>query len=143
MKLTMHTGAHWQVELPADWILKNDNQGVLKFKSSDGNYGLDIAVWNIQTMERTEQDILNQFSQTAMKVLDEMQGYQWSHNKVLLGAGDLLVDSLDADRLYRVVNRLIVDIPLVLNAGFHDYECTDINESNACLTPLLQTVYLT
>ena len=39
MKLTMHTGAHWQVELPADWILKNDNQGVLKFKSSDGNYG--------------------------------------------------------------------------------------------------------
>ena len=58
MKLTMHTGAHWQVELPADWILKNDNQGVLKFKSSDGNYGLDIAVWNIQTMERTEQDIL-------------------------------------------------------------------------------------
>ena len=37
MKLTMHTGAHWQVELPADWILKNDNQGVLKFKSSDGN----------------------------------------------------------------------------------------------------------
>lgn len=143
MNLAGHTGAHWRVDLPADWARRPDRDGVAYFEADDQRSGLYLATWDIHTTDRAPADVLDEFARHAVDALTDMPGHRWTHRTIPLGDGDVLVESVDAERHYRVLTRIIAGLPLVLRASFHDYAFTDVDESNARLGPMLQAVWLT
>lgn len=143
MRLTPHTGANWRVELPDDWTWQRESDGIAYFESADRRRGLYIAVWDIQATQRTQQDVLDEFARVTIANQDSLPDHHWIHRTVPLGDGDLLIESVDAGRGYRVLTRVITRLPLVLRAAFHDYAFTTVPESNAHLGSALQTVLLT
>lgn len=113
------------------------------FESADGHSGLHIAVLRAPSAQQDPQAVLNDLTHAAIASLDEQPGPPWSHQSVPLGDGDLLVDSQNPAQRQRVMRRLVAQLPLVLNAAFHDYAFTSVAESNARLGPPLQSLWLT
>ena len=100
-------------------------------------------MWNIHTTQRDIQEVLSDFSDDAIAGLNDLAEHRWSHQSVPLGEGDLLLDSQEAEYHHRVLRRIIAELPLVLNASFHDYAFADVPQSNARLGALLQSLRLT
>lgn len=144
MQLIQHTGAHWCVSLPEDWTFQRETgAGAAYYEAADSSAGLYIAVWNIHTTQRDIQEVLSDFSDDAIAGLNDLAEHRWSHQSVPLGEGDLLLDSQEAEYHHRVLRRIIAELPLVLNASFHDYAFADVPQSNARLGALLQSLRLT
>lgn len=71
-----------------------------------------------------------------------MPEHVWSHAQHMTGLGQALTDSFEHARTYRVVSRLVAQLPLVLRACFHDYSCQNLPDSSRILEPLLENVML-
>lgn len=142
MSLSTHTGANWRVELPDDWRKEREDEGVTYIESFDHKRGLYIAVWQVPDARRPEAEVVAEFASVTMANQDALSDHHWLHKTVPLGDGDLLIESVDEARGYRVLTRVIAQMPLVLRAAFHDYGYTDVPSSNAALGESLQSVRL-
>lgn len=142
MILTTHNGPHWQVDLPGDWTRHEDRDGVPYFESADGRGGLYIALWNVHSTERDVDEVLQTFVNATSEGQDEIPGCTWTHRTVPLDPGDVLLESIEPSNGHRILTRFIALLPLVLRASFHDYEFTNVQDSNAFLGPSLQAVWL-
>ena len=142
MSLSTHTGANWRVDLPEDWRQEREDEGVTYFESFDHKRGLYIAVWQVPDARRPAGEVLAEFASMTMAHQDTLAEHHWVHKTVPLGDGDLLIESVDQTRGYRVLTRVIAQMPLVLRAAFHDYAYTDVPTSNEALGAALQSVTL-
>ena len=142
MSLSTHTGANWRVDLPEDWRQEREDEGVAYFESFDHKRGLYIAVWQVPDARRPAGEVLAEFASMTMAHQDTLAEHHWVHKTVPLGDGDLLIESVDQIRGYRVLTRVIAQMPLVLRAAFHDYAYTDVPTSNEALGAALQSVTL-
>ena len=142
MSLSTHTGANWRVALPTDWRQLRQDDGVAYFESGDHARGLYIAVWQVPDARRNVAQVVAEFAAVTMEHQDALPDQHWLHKTVPLGDGDLLIESVDEVRGYRVLTRVIAQMPLVLRAAFHDYAYTDVPTSNRALGASLQSVLL-
>ena len=142
MSLSTHTGANWRVDLPEDWRQEREDEGVAYFESFDHKRGLYIAVWQVPDARRPAGEVLAEFATMTMAHQDTLAEHHWVHKTEPLGDGDLLIESVDQARGYRVLTRVIAQMPLVLRAAFHDYGYTDVPSSNEALGASLQSVVL-
>jgi len=143
MSLSTHTGANWRVDLPEDWRQEREDDGVAYFESFDHKRGLYIAVWQVPEARRPASEVVAEFAAMTMANQDALPEHHWVHKTAPLGdGGDLLIESVDEARGYRVLTRVIVQMPLVLRAAFHDYGYVDVPKSNEALHASLQSVML-
>ena len=143
MSLSTHTGANWRVDLPEDWRQEREDDGVAYFESFDHKRGLYIAVWQVPEARRPASEVVAEFAAMTMANQDALPEHHWVHKTAPLGdGGDLLIESVDEARGYRVLTRVIVQMPLVLRAAFHDYGYIDVPTSNEALGASLQSVVL-
>ena len=143
MSLSTHTGANWRVDLPEDWRQEREDEGVAYFESFDHKRGLYIAVWQVPEARRPASEVIAEFAAMTMANQDALPEHHWVHKtEPLSDGGDLLVESVDEARGYRVSTRVIVQMPLVLRAAFHDYGYVDVPTSNEALHASLQSVML-
>ena len=143
MSLSTHTGANWRVDLPEDWRQEREDEGVAYFESFDHKRGLYIAVWQVPEVRRPASEVVAEFAAMTMANQDALPEHHWVHKtEPLSDGGDLLIESVDEARGYRVLTRVIVQMPLVLRAAFHDYGYVDVPKSNEALHASLQSVML-
>ena len=143
MSLSTHTGANWRVDLPEDWRQEREDEGVAYFESFDHKRGLYIAVWQVPEVRRPASEVVAEFAAMTMANQDALPEHHWVHKtEPLSDGGDLLIESVDEARGYRVLTRVIVQMPLVLRAAFHDYGYVDVPTSNEALGASLQSVVL-
>ena len=143
MSLSTHTGANWRVDLSEDWRQEREDEGVAYFESFDHKRGLYIAVWQVPEVRRPASEVVAEFAAMTMANQDALPEHHWVHKtEPLSDGGDLLIESVDEARGYRVLTRVIVQMPLVLRAAFHDYGYVDVPKSNEALHASLQSVML-
>ncbi len=143
MSLSTHTGANWRVDLSEDWRQEREDEGVAYFESFDHKRGLYIAVWQVPEVRRPASEVVAEFAAMTMANQDALPEHHWVHKtEPLSDGGDLLIESVDEARGYRVLTRVIVQMPLVLRAAFHDYGYVDVPTSNEALGASLQSVVL-
>ena len=143
MSLSTHTGANWRVDLSEDWRQEREDEGVAYFESFDHKRGLYIAVWQVPEARRPASEVVAEFAAMTMANQDALPEHHWVHKtEPLSDGGDLLIESVDEARGYRVLTRVIVQMPLVLRAAFHDYGYVDVPKSNEALHASLQSVML-
>ena len=143
MQYQQHIGAHWRVNLPLGWRrVQTLPSGLTYFESSDQRFGLYVAVWEVQDQHRSPDETITEFVRSEIQALDDMLEHVWSHAQHMTGPGQALTDSFEHARTYRVVSRLVAQLPLVLRACFHDYSCQSLPDSNRILELLLENVML-
>ena len=145
----IHT-ASWQIRLPEDWIEKSHGDtGETYFESGDGTKGLYIATWNIPPSAddgtpNESRTVAQSFRSAEIASLKRMEGYAW---ELLLdefiATGNLVVTICDAwarPQSYRIASKVLADVPVVVRAAFHDYQCEDLEESQLYFAPIIHSL---
>ena len=142
MQMTTHRGAHWQIDLPSDWTLRKDDEGVAYFEAADGSAGLYIAVWDTHITDQPVAEVLDQFVAGSVEGQDKVPGCSWTRQTVRLEEGDWILDAVCAEKSHRIFTRYIAALPRVLSAAFHDYQFSSVPESTARIAPSLESMWL-
>ena len=136
----------WEIALPPAWQKRGETEtGELYFESEDGTKGMYIATWRIELEEgRSPVQVAQSFRKGALASLDAMAGYEWqlvadaSENVGL--ATIAVTDAWTEDRSYRIACKVLVQLPLVVRAAFHDYLCEDLAASQAYFGPIIESL---
>lgn len=84
------------------------------------------------------------FRSAELSSLKRMEGYAW----VLLVDEFIQVetrfmtfcDAWAPREGYRIASRVIADVPVVVRAAFHDYQCTSLEDSQAYFAPIIHSL---
>lgn len=142
MEMMTHNGPHWQVDLPSDWTLRDNSDGVAYFEAADGSAGLYIAVWDTHITDRPVAEVLDDFVAGSVQGQDNIPDSSWSRQITHLQEGDWILDAVWAEQRHRILTRYMAGLPLVLSASFHDYQFSSVAASNARFGPSLESIWL-
>jgi hypothetical protein len=143
---TMRTDT-WVLSLPSDWLEKEiTEEGSLNFESADGEKALYISTWNLgENITSSSKGVAESFKATDLSTLLDMDGYSWqiieeetTHSAT---ATIVVVDSLAEAKSYRIVGKILVRLPVVVRASFHDYACSNYAASKASFTSIIESLH--
>lgn len=136
----------WQLRLPEDWHEQGQSEsGEIYFESADGTKGVYIATWNIPASDGNDSRAIAQsFRSAEITSLKRMEGYAW----------ELLLDEFIAMETtfvticdawaraqgYRIASKVLAEVPVVVRAAFHDYQCEDLEESQLYFAPIIHSL---
>ena len=103
-----------QIDLPSDWTLRDNSDGVAYFEAADGSAGLYIAVWDTHITDRPVAEVLDDFVAGSVQGQDNIPGSSWSRQVTRLEESDWILDAVWADQQHRILTRYIAGLPLVL-----------------------------
>jgi hypothetical protein len=139
----------WFIQLPSDWVEKKTTLGAEKlyFESPDEAKGLYISTIRVGPDDhRSPMEHLKVVKGILEKSLNDMAGYKWVRiqDKAYadLETGELLLDNYDRENQYRIVTRVVVNLPYLSTVSVHDYLCDDLDASNELLLPILNSFLL-
>jgi hypothetical protein len=136
----------WQIRLPEDWHEQQQGEsGETYFESADGTKGLYIATWNIPASpDGDSRTVAQAFRRAEIASLKRMEGYEWELLLDEFMAVESLVmticDAWARARSYRITSKVLADVPVVVRAAFHDYQCDDLEESQRYFAPLIHSL---
>ena len=136
----------WVMNLPDDWEERKTADGKsLYFECKDGTKGMYIATWNLAADDRrTAEEVAGSFKAADLRALDAMAGYAWQIvNQVNRANGPACVavtDCLAAEKSYRCVGKILAAPPIVVKASFHDYACTNYQQSCDYFVPIIDSL---
>ncbi len=136
----------WTIALPSDWEDKGEDDGSTHyFESADGSKGVYLNTWFVdETDDETPTELAEMFRAVDMETLEEMEDCSWrimsDETQELPGATISVTDALAEASTYRIVGKILVRPPVVVRAAFHDYECTQYEESLAFFAPIIQSL---
>jgi hypothetical protein len=139
-------GSGWQLRLPADWTSKPSTlEGVSYFESRDTTKGVYVSAWHGGPQHSDEAEtLLEEFLQGERKKLLDMDGYHWTFTEERSFANDQslagIVDGYDSKKSYRILNKVIVNVPLIVRSSFHDYDCRDYEASKEFFAPIADSL---
>jgi hypothetical protein len=126
----------WQIRLPDDWREEDhpSESGEVYYESGDGSKGLYIATWNIPAApDNNSSTVAQSFRRMEIASLKRMEGYEW---ELLVDefiatetAAVTMCDAWAREKAYRIASKVMVEVPVIVRAAFHDYECIDLEES--------------
>jgi hypothetical protein len=135
----------WTIELPSDWVEvgKTGPDGVY-FESRDGTKGVYVSACRVEDGPLTVQEVAASFRSAGLASLREMQDYAW----VLVGdeggteedAAVRVTDAHAEKQGYRIVCKVLAELPVVVSAAFHDYLCRDLDESQRYFAPMVASL---
>jgi hypothetical protein len=136
----------WELLLPEDWQEQVPAEGAeTYFESRDGTKGVYIATWNIPKSAGSDSRTVAQaFRSAEVASLKRMEGYAW---EFLLDEFIVLetmfvtcCDALAKGQEYRIASKVIADVPVVVRAAFHDYECKSFEDSQTYFAPIIHSL---
>lgn len=136
----------WRMELPDDWIRKPDPApGQIYLEAPDGVAGIYISthVHNRSNGESAEV-VARDFNSVNSRMLNAMRNMDWQVLEVELGPTEFgasaILDFLDRTKEYRIACLVLVSLPWVVRASFHDYACSDLAESQKLYDQTVRTL---
>jgi hypothetical protein len=135
----------WTIHLPKDWNeSKQPNSQGFYFESADGSKGAYLSTWCFHDDPRSAQELLEHFQEVEVRSLHEMEGYAWKEiTKWCSETAELSVlgaDFFDQKAHYRIVTHLLVRLPWLVRASFHDYLCTNHANSRKFFQPIIDSL---
>jgi len=136
----------WQIRLPDDWREGEQREsGEIYYESGDGAKGLYIATWNIPAADGSDSRTVAQlFRSMELASFKRMEGYEW---EILLdefiemdARVTTLCDAWAKQRAYRIASKVLAEVPIVVRAAFHDYECVDLEQSFLYFSPIIHSL---
>lgn len=144
--LVSYASADWEIHLPLDWTGKGDTgAGEQYFESGDGTKGIYIGSWRIPPVEgRTTQQWVESFRNAEQASLLALGTYAWEllvDETVCLGTTAMAwADAWARPQSYRIASKVLLRVPLVVRAAFHDYLCDDLAASQSYFAPLIESL---
>ena len=136
----------WQIRLPEDWHEQPHGEvDEVYFESADGTKGLYIATWRVPAGEGNDsRTVAQSFRRAEVTSLKRMPGYSWELLLDEFIAVDSMVmticDAWAQAQAYRIASKVIADVPVVVRAAFHDYQCADLEESQRYFAPIIHSL---
>lgn len=137
----------WQIRLPADWQEQPAQEGSEEtyFESGDGTKGVYVATWNIPAGPGNDSRTVAQvFRRAEIASLKRMQGYEWEflvdEFVAVAPAFMTFCDAWAPAQGYRIASRVIADVPVVVRAAFHDYECRKLEDSQRYFSAIIHSL---
>jgi hypothetical protein len=136
----------WELLLPQDWQEQVPAEGAeTYFESRDGTKGVYIATWNFPASEGNDsRSVAQAFRSAEVSSLKRMEGYSWEflldEFVVLETMFVTFCDALAKQQEYRIASKVIADVPVVVRAAFHDYECKDFEVSQRFFSPIIHSL---
>ena len=128
--------------MPRGWKKGEAGDGVTCFESGDSTKGIYVSVW--KSSDPSAAEALERFERVKRTALLDMNGYAWSFPNEYHEAtqSKWLLDAYAEAKSYRIVNFVLVRFPVVLSAGFHDYDCRKYSESAAYFEPIIASLQI-
>jgi hypothetical protein len=137
----------WQIDLPGDWSERECSaEHTVYFESADGTKGAYFSTWCFRDDPRSARQILESFRSAELRTLSEMEDSRWesvgewssdTSESTVLGE-----DFLDRRAHYRIACQLIARLPWLVRSTFHDYDCTDYDESKQFFHPIIESMQI-
>lgn len=134
----------WQLMIPPDWEEQGeDENGILYFQSADQSKGFYISVLRLsQSDHKGDPDgVLQTIRAAEMDSFTQMEEYQWTFSEGSIPADgatrSAIVEAHDPAHQYRITAKIIVALPFVVRASFHDYACEDYDASRQYFDPII------
>lgn len=143
---TLSTGT-WRIRLPSDWAEKEQrSDGQIYLEATDGTKGVYLATWNLGSNPKSVNEELETFRRIELRSLHAMEGRSWRVIDEWKSDGPpfavLGLDALDEPRSYRIICQLLCDLPLIVRASFHDYDCSDYDASRHFFRPIIDSLLI-
>jgi hypothetical protein len=136
----------WKIRLPGDWQERECSSNQNYFESADGTKGVYLSTWTFPNDPRPIREIFESFRSVELRTLHAMKGSTWesvdnwnSCNPNLSMLGE---DFLDRQKCYRIIRQLIAQLPWLVRATFHDYDCSDYNASKQFFQPIIESLQI-
>ena len=139
----------WQIRMPEDWVEQTTSEsGEVYFESGDGSKGLYIATWNIPASDGNDsRTVAQSFRRAEVSSLKRMPGYSWElllDEFILMETAFVTIcDAWARARSYRIASKVLADVPVLVRAAFHDYQCDDLEESQLYFAPIIHSLQRT
>ncbi|HUR90896.1 MAG TPA: hypothetical protein VMZ74_17560 [Ramlibacter sp.] len=136
----------WQLRLPEEWHEQGQSEsGEAYFETQDGTKGVYVATWNIPASDKNNSRVVAQsFRSAEMASLKRMEGYEWElllDEFVALESMFITIcDAWAPAKAYRIASKVIADVPVVVRAAFHDYQCDDLEESQLYFAAIIHSL---
>ena len=135
----------WRVRLPADWQEKKSSaEDSHYFESEDGSKGAYFATWLLSEKGNTAQGELETFRRHELKSLEKMKDRKWAVRDQWTAESAQVattgLDCYDSEHSYRIICVLHGQLPWIVRASFHDYNCADYQESKLYFQPLIDSL---
>ena len=143
--VTTLTSQRWRIRLPEDWVQGDDNGGgTIYFVSGDKAKGFYIGTWTFENDPRTADELIAHFRRVELSTLNEMEDSNWkvvsTTRSEVMGSIVSVMDCLDESNTYRIVGKILANPPHIVRANFHDYSCTDVDESDDYFAPIIDSL---
>jgi hypothetical protein len=121
--------------MPVDWSeIKNKGIGhSVAYENSDKSKGIFLTSWKLDPQKDIKLHLLKT-SQLIKDTANKMEGYNFSILRENIDSKKKkctsLIDLFDNVKSYRIVCKSIIYCSIMIKCSFHDYWCTNINESN-------------
>jgi hypothetical protein len=134
----------WSISVPADWSEKNpgEREG-LYLESSDSEKGCYVVNWVQRESSREAALTASLYKATCLKALHNMQDYVWDiiEDRSFTDEGCMvsIIDAFDRGAAYRITEKIMSRLSVVVVASFHDYACADYAKSKAFFDPIVSS----
>jgi hypothetical protein len=134
----------WSISVPADWSEKNagEREG-LYLESSDAEKGCYLVNWVHRESSREAALTAALYKSTCLKALDNMTDYVWDivedRSFTDEGCTVFVIDAFDRGAGYRITEKIMSRLSLVVVASFHDYACPDYAKSKTFFDPIVSS----
>jgi len=138
----------WQIWLPDDWVEQEPSgSSGLRFESADGEKAFFVSTWDLKKHKKaTSCETAEKFLQTDLNSLFKMEGCTWEVlNRSVVEIGAVAVGTAEcfaSNQAYRIVSRILVRMPIVVRASFHDYSCQDLPGSRQFFVSIIDSLSL-
>ena len=139
------TGGHWEVRLPSDWKESPElAEGAIYLVSGDESKGLYVGTWERHDTLTPEQ-LLEHYRTVQLETAPKTEG-TWeivnTESGQIGGVSTLTLDMYDQASNYRVMLRVLVRLPFIVRAAFHDYWCDNLQTSTDYFSPIISSLHL-
>lgn len=137
---------HWRIYIPKDWEEKPVIEGKLYFESKDGTKGFYISTLKFEDSGTKISEVIESLKVTLTKTLNNISDQHWitiAEKENSSGfMHELLLDNYDQSRHYRIIDKVLISLPIVVSAAFHDYACENITKSDAYFVEIIESLYI-
>jgi len=140
------TSQHWAMRLPSDWKeVPEHAEGTIYLVSADESKGLYLGTWERHDTLTPEQ-VLEHYKKVQLETAPQADQGTWevinAESGQTGGVSTLTLDMYNQASNYRVMLRVLVRLPIIVRAAFHDYWCEDLKTSTDYFSPLISSLHI-